>query len=161
MKNLLAAVDFSQTTDAVIHQSAVLAKALDAKLWILHVTSDETQSMAFETAQYTEFGQEPVSMFGDVQLARDLTAEEIKREHGELLEISSRLRKDGINAQAVLLKGDPARLILDKAAELEAIVITLGSHGHGLLYKALLGSVTEAVLRHAGSSVMIVPTTKT
>ena len=79
-----------------------------------------------------------VSMFGDVQLARDLTAEEIKREHGELLRISSRLRKDGINAQAILLKGDPARLILDKAAELEAAIIILGSHGHGLLYKALL-----------------------
>ena len=160
MKNLLAAVDFSKMTDAVIRQSAILAKELDARLWILHVTSDETQVVVFESAQYSDFGEEPVSMFGDVQIARDLTAEEIKREHTELQALSSRLREEGVNAQALLLKGAAAPVILDKASALEAELIILGSHGHGLLHKALLGSVSESVIQHADCNVMIVPAKK-
>lgn len=160
MKNLLVAVDFSQSTDPVLSESAQLATALDAKLWILHVTSDETQMLVFEATQFTGYAPEAVAMPGDVQLARDINAEEIKREHAELQGMSSRLRKDGVNAQALLLKGDPAKLILDKAAELRAEMIILGSHGHGLLHKALLGSVSESIIRHAGSKVLIVPAKK-
>jgi len=157
MKQLLAAVDFSKTTDAVLEQAAKLATALDAKLWILHVTSDETQAMAYEATQFTGYSPEFTSMPADVQLARDLSAEEFKREHAQLLEMSSRLRKGGVDAQALLLKGDAAKLILEKAEDLQAEIILLGSHGHGLLHKALLGSVSEAVIRHAKCNVLIVP----
>ena len=157
MKNLLAAVDFSKTTDDVIAQSAALAKGLGSKLWILHVTSDETQAMAYEATQFTGYSPEIVSMPGDVQLARDISAEEIKREHNELLGISAGLRADGIDAQAILLKGDAAGLITSKAEELEVGIIILGSHGHGLIHKAFLGSVSESVMRHSRCNVMIVP----
>jgi len=157
MKQLLAAVDFSKNTDAVLQQAASLAKALDAKLWVLHVASDETQAMAYEATQFTGYTPEFASMPGDVQLARDLSAEEFKREHGQLLAMSASLRKDGTNAQAVLLKGDAAKLILEKTADLQVEIIVLGSHGHGLLHKALLGSVSEAVIRRARCNVLIVP----
>lgn len=157
MKNLLAAVDFSETAEPTIGQAAILAKALDAKLWILHVTSDETQTLIYESTQFTGYSPEFATMPGDVQLARDLNAEEIKREHKELLSISSKLRDDGVNAQAVLIKGDAAKLIIEKADELECDMIILGSHGHGILHKALLGSVSESVMRHAECNVLVVP----
>jgi nucleotide-binding universal stress UspA family protein len=157
MKNLLVAVDFSKTTEAVVGQAAALAKVLGAKLWVVHVTSDETQAMAFEATQFTGYAPEFVAMPGDVQLARDISAEEIKREHRELLGISSNLRNEGIEAQAILLKGDAARLIVEKAAEVDAAMIILGSHGHGLLHKAFLGSVSEAIMRHAKCNVLVVP----
>ncbi len=157
MKQLIAAIDFSKNTDTVLEQAATLAKALDAKLWILHVASDEMQAMAFESTQFVGYAPEFANMPGDVQLARDLSAEEFKREHRQLLEISSNLRKAGANAQAMLLKGDAARLILEKADELAADLVVVGSHGHGLLHKVFLGSVSEAVIRHARCNVMIVP----
>ena len=157
MKQLLAAVDFSKNTDAVLQQAAALAEALDAKLWILHVTSDETQAMAYESTQFSGYASEFVNIPGDVQLARDLSAEEFRREHAQLLEISSALRGNGVNAQAMLLKGEAAKLILEKAEGLQVDIIVLGSHGHGLLHKALLGSVSEAIIRHARCNVMVVP----
>lgn len=160
MKKLLAAVDFSGTTDAVLEQASALAKALEAKLWILHVASDQTQAIAYEATQFSGFSPEFVSMPGDVQLARDLNAEELKREHAQLLTISSMLRNSGVDAQTILLKGDAAKYIVDKANELGVDIIFLGSHGHGLLHKTLLGSVSESVMRHASCSVMIVPTTE-
>ncbi len=160
MKQLLAAVDFSKNTDAVLQQAASLAKALDAKLWVLHIASDETQAMAYEASQFAGYTPEFTSMPGDVQLARDLSAEEFKREHSQLLAMSAKLREEGTQAQAILLKGDAAKLILEKAADLQTEIIILGSHGHGLLHKALLGSVSEAVIRHARCNVLIVPSAK-
>jgi len=157
MKNILAAVDFSRTTDAILEQSLALASAGDGKLWILHATSDETQALAYEATQFTGYAPDFVNMPGDVQLARDLSADEFKREHSQLLGMSARLRKKGIQAQALLLKGDAAKLILEKAIDIHADIIVLGSHGHGLLHRALLGSVSEAVLHHARCNVMIVP----
>ena len=160
MKNLLAAVDFSKTTQAVIDQSAQLAKALDAKLWVLHVCSEKTQAIAFEATSFDAYAPEYNAMPGDIQLARNINAEEIKREHRELLGISSRLREEGVNAQAVLMKGGAAEIIIQKAAELDAMMVLLGSHGHGLLHKVFLGSVSESVLRHAPCNVLVVPSPK-
>jgi nucleotide-binding universal stress UspA family protein len=157
MKTILAAVDFSKETDAVLEQAATLAKALDAKLWLLHVTSDETQAMIYESTQFTGYAPEFISMPGDVQLARDLSANEIKREHQQLLGMSADLREKGIDTQSILLKGDAAKLILEKAAELAAEILVLGSHGHGLLHKAIVGSVSESVIRHARCNVLLVP----
>ena len=157
MKKLLAAVDFSKNTDAVLEQAASLAKALDAQLWILHVTSDETQALAYESTQFTGYAPEFVNMPGDVQLARDICADEFKREHAQLLGMSSKLRNAGVNAQAILIKGDAVSIILEKAAELKIETVILGSHGHGLLHKVLLGSVSEGVLRNARCNIMVVP----
>lgn len=157
MHKLLAAVDFSQITDAILDQASTLAKALDAKLWILHVASDETQALAYEATPYASYSPEFVGLPGDVQLARDLSAEEIKREHAHLLAISSKLRNEGIDAQAMLVKGDAAKLIIEKAHDLGVELIILGSHGHGLLHKALLGSVSESIIHHARCNIMIVP----
>jgi nucleotide-binding universal stress UspA family protein len=158
MKTILAAVDFSEKSKAVTEQAGALAKALGAKLWLLHVTSDESQAMAYEPVGFS--GEMPgmMTMPGDIQLARDLTAEECKREHAQLLSMSAELRENGVDCQASLLKGAAAKLIVEKAGDLDADIIVIASHGYGLLHKVLLGSVSEAVLRHAPCNVMVVPT---
>ena len=160
MQNLLVAVDFSKITDVLLEQAAHLAKALNAKLWVLHVASDESQAIAYEPSQYSSYSPEFAALPGDVQLARDLSAEEIKREHTHLLAISSKLRNDGLDAQAILVKGDAAKVIIEKANDLGVEMIILGSHGHGLLHKALLGSVSESIIRHARCNITIVPSRK-
>ncbi len=156
-KPLLAAIDFSKATDEVVLQAAGLSKALGVKLWVLHVTSDDTRSMVYEPGQFAGYVAEYASLASDVQLSRDLVAEEIKREHAHLHAISSKLRADGFDAQAILLAGDVARMIVEKARELDVSIIVLGSRGHGLLHKALLGSVSQSVIRHAPCNVMVVP----
>ena len=157
MKNILVAVDFSKNTGEVVDQASALAKGLSAKLTIVHVTSDALQA-AYESTQFYDFAPEFVSApVGDVEMARELCAEQYKREHQSLLNLSAKLREEGVDAQAMLLKGDAAELILEKAEDLDVETIVMGSHGHGLLRKVLIGSVTEAVLRKAFCSVLIVP----
>lgn len=57
------------------------------------------------------------------------------------------------------LRGDPANELLNYAAERDADLVVLGSHGSSLserLHRFLLGSVSEKVARYAHCSVLIV-----
>lgn len=160
MKELLVAVDFSESSDRATEQAGRLARILGAKLWVLHVVTDENQAMIYDSTAFNGYTTDFISVPGDVQVARDLSADEIKREHTRLLEISAHLREQDVDAQALLLKGDPTALILEKAETLHVDMIIIGSHGHGLLHKALLGSVSESVLHKTQRNVLIVPAVK-
>lgn len=158
MKKILVAVDFSKNTETVIEQTSKLAKSLSAKVWVVHVTSDQLKAAAYEySTGYTvpnEFVNPPI---GDIEMIRELCAEEYKREHQHLLYLSEKLKQAGVDAHAMLLKGNAAELILKQAENLDVDMIVMGSHGHRMLRKTLIGSVTEAVLRDALCNVLIVP----
>jgi nucleotide-binding universal stress UspA family protein len=53
--------------------------------------------------------------------------------------------------------GKPSAEIVKAAAEWPADLIVIGSHGRRGIERALLGSVAEAVLRHAPCPVLVVP----
>ena len=158
MKKILVGVDFSKNTSKVVDQVALLARGLKAKVWIVHVTSDQLKTDICPTAQLYGF---PIASItppiSNIQMDRALCAEEYKREHQVLLHLSEKLRQQGIEAQAILMKGDAAELILKQAEDFDVDMIVMGSHGHGLLRKILVGSVTEAVLRDALCNVLIIP----
>jgi nucleotide-binding universal stress UspA family protein len=59
------------------------------------------------------------------------------------------------NAETRVLVGDAGRGIVELAAELEASVIVLGSRGRGGLVRAVLGSVSDHVVRHAPCPVLV------
>jgi len=52
--------------------------------------------------------------------------------------------------------GDPRFIVLDRSAEWKADLIIMGSHGQKGLQRFSLGSVSEAIARHAPCSVQIV-----
>ncbi len=57
--------------------------------------------------------------------------------------------------------GSPKRVILEAADAFGADLIVVGSHGHGMLERFLLGSVAQSVALHATCSVEIVRTPTT
>jgi nucleotide-binding universal stress UspA family protein len=59
----------------------------------------------------------------------------------------------GARVTHTVLQGDPARVICDRAADVDLIVMT--SHGRTGLSRAWLGSVADAVMRHAKTPVLI------
>ena len=55
------------------------------------------------------------------------------------------------------MQGSTPETIAREAERLNADLILLGSHGHGAIRRALLGSVSEHVLHHANRPLLIVP----
>jgi len=75
----------------------------------------------------------------------------------KLLKTAEKLRMVGFNAtNALVEEGDPRDVILDSAGRWRAGLIVVGSHGRKGITGLLMGSVAEAVSRHAACSVEIV-----
>ena len=59
-------------------------------------------------------------------------------------------------AETHLRSGDPDKEILRTAESLDVGVIVIGSRGLGALSRALMGSVTDSIVRHAHCPVFVV-----
>lgn len=66
------------------------------------------------------------------------------------------LRKQSLNAEPVMRKGDPAEQILEACRELNADLIAMSTHGRSGVSRWVLGSVAEKVLRTATVPMLIV-----
>jgi len=142
MKTILVPVDFSPVTAAVIEQAAQLASAFSGAVWLLHVAPPDPDFVGYEQGPKT---------------VRSQVAGEMRDTHRQLQEESTRLRQRGIDATAIQVQGATTETILHEAERLHADVIVLGSHGHGAVHRALLGSVSEGVLHRATCPVLLLP----
>ena len=140
--NLLVATDFSPQTKKVLDVARRLALALDASLYVLHVAMPEPQFKTYTAGERQD---------------REETAAEYREEHRLLHEATDSMRDAGIDATALMVKGPPAKAIIEEADRLDADLIVVGSHGFGAVFKMLLGSVSSAVLKKARRPVLIVP----
>ncbi len=61
----------------------------------------------------------------------------------------------GTVAESHLRMGDAAQEIVDLAEELKAGLIAMGSRGRGRIKRALMGSVSDSVVRHAHCPVLV------
>lgn len=142
MKNILAAIDFSPVSDAVIEQATGLAEAFGAALWLLHVAAPDPDFVGYEPGP---------------QSVRQSVAAGLHDEHRRLQERSAALRERGVDCTALLVQGSTPDTIVREADRLGVDVVVLGSHGHGVIHRALVGSVSEHVLHHANRPLLIVP----
>jgi nucleotide-binding universal stress UspA family protein len=66
----------------------------------------------------------------------------------------------GVRATTELLVGDPADEIVAYADSIDADAIVVGCRGNGRIVSAVLGSVSQGVLREARRPVVVVPRTR-
>ena len=142
MKTILVPVDFSDVTTRVLDASRNMARALGAKLVLLHVSEPEPDFVGFE----------PGPMAVRTSVARDF-----RKEHQKLDELRTQAAADGVEVLALHIQGPIVDKVLDQALEHHADLIVMGSHGHGALYEFLVGSVTSGVLRAAKCPVLVIP----
>jgi nucleotide-binding universal stress UspA family protein len=142
MKTILAPIDFSGATNAVVAEAANLAKALGARVVLLTVIQPPVITHEF-AAMMDNLGE--ITAAAERQAARKLET----TEHA--------LQVDLVAAESVQLTGAPIPLIVEQARKLDADYIVMGSHGHTALYDLLVGSTTHGVLLRAPCPVVIVP----
>ncbi|MBI4497238.1 MAG: universal stress protein [Chloroflexi bacterium] len=74
-----------------------------------------------------------------------------------LHEVCERLAGAGVAAEAVVLRGDPARQLLDLAEQQPIDLTVMATHGHGGVRHLALGSVADRVVQASARPVVLVP----
>ena len=97
------------------------------------------------------FGSAAVSGAYGTQTVNQVLTQELRSEAEKLVEALSL----DVAVESHLLKGDPAKMLVERSQELGLLV--LGSRGYGPLKSVLLGSVSSYVLRNAHCPVIVVP----
>lgn len=70
--------------------------------------------------------------------------------------VTETAEKEGIKTKEVVAKGKPYEAIVETSKQKRADLIVLGSHGRAGLERLLMGSVTERVIGHSESAVLVV-----
>jgi nucleotide-binding universal stress UspA family protein len=138
IKSILCPVDFSDAARNAVRYACEFAKSMGSKVYLLNVV-------------------EPRPMAADLSMNYIPLEEDLERAAGEDLdEILQEVKKSGIDAEADVMIGTPAEVILEQAGKLDVSLLIMGSHGKTGLSRLLMGSVAEVVVRKANCPVLIV-----
>jgi nucleotide-binding universal stress UspA family protein len=143
---ILLATDGSEDANLASSTAADLAKSTNSELHILYVGG--MPSVFYESPG-------AIVLDPDLQSRMEEDAEEAART--KLKEQVQKISEAGAEiAETHARVGYPDVEIVDLAERLSAGVIVMGSRGLGPLRRALMGSVSDSVVRHAHCPVMVV-----
>ena len=126
-KRILVPLEHSPADETILRHVTGLAKLSGAEVILLHV-ADGWAARNMEQLNLRE-------------------SEEMKEDRAYLERVSQELRASGLEVDAVLAAGDPAKEIAAAAEREKVDLIALATHGHRLLEDVVRGS-TATELRH-------------
>lgn len=129
---ILVAVDGSPDAAAALRHAATLARDQNARITLLTVVPPAPQPVAVGAT----------------------ASPDLLDVHERLLREATDSLPDDVGVTTRLERGNPAETILHVAAEGHDLVV-LGSHGHSRVHRALLGSVSERVLKASEVPVLL------
>jgi nucleotide-binding universal stress UspA family protein len=152
--HLLVALDGSEPAERVLEHAVALAGAFGSRVTLLRATEGPELLLAQTSAGGPSIG--------DVAPAMDptpiLEAEESAAED-YLKDVAERLRRANVSVETEHPEGEPASVIVERAAALGVSLILMTTHGRSGLGRVMFGSVADSVLRHAACPVLMVRVT--
>jgi len=143
-KNILVAIDDSETSRCALKEALHIARKSDARLYITHVVDEILLNM---------HGHAMLDMGNAATAASNLV-----RAGQQLVDEAMQSATD-VNAEPLIIEARNRRIsetIADKAKELGVDLIVIGRHGQRGLATLILGSVAEQLARIADTSVLLV-----
>ncbi|MBZ5501952.1 MAG: universal stress protein [Acidobacteriia bacterium] len=141
---ILLAVDDSRFAAEAIRTLVAQVRTQGTEIRVLHVIEEMHAYLSAEMVPHL------------VPHIAEIEAERQKQGKALVHEGAQKLRKAGFQVSEAVETGDPKARIVDQAAKWRADLIVVGSHGWKGLNRFLMGSVSEAVARHAACSVQII-----
>jgi len=143
MKTIIAALDFSDASELVLAQTAELARATGSDVHLVHAI-------------------ESLANFYDIYGYTVPDTSEFERHANEraALRLTEKAADLGLSVGKVttkVLAGPVVEALLEYTNDLEDSVLVIGTHGHGVLARVLMGSVAEKVLRRSKIPVLMIP----
>lgn len=136
IERVLAAVDLSDAARPTIQLAETFARLFGAHLRVMHA-------------------QEPIPILGEMPAL--LHPAELAARAEAVLEESVWPSVTCAGAERAIRHGRVHATIVAEVADWGADLVVVGSHGRGWVERALLGSVTEGLLRNLPASLLVVP----
>jgi nucleotide-binding universal stress UspA family protein len=150
---ILLATDGSENVSTATDVAVQLSKVTDSELHITYVGEDAYSA----TLIYPE-----ISDPGGVEREDPVLLEQLQRQFEQMsrrvleTEVEKVREAGGTVAQTHLRMGKADAEIVELAEELGAGLVVVGSRGLGGIRRALMGSVSDSVVRHAHCPVLVV-----
>ena len=145
IKKILVPTDFSDNAEQAFSHARDLAKALGASVELVHVHQNPLYTGAFG--------------YGTVELP-PAYEEETRKAVVARLEEQREAFGNGVKVSVTVLEGTPFDELVRYAAQENADLIVMATHGYTGLKHVLLGSTAERVVRHAPCPVLTVRPTQ-
>lgn len=139
-KRILVPLEHSPYDAAILDHVARLSRVCHASLILIHVADGWA-------ARY----------FDDLHLRE---SEEMRVDREYLDRVSAELEADGLQVDAILATGDPAREIAAAAEREKCDLIAMSTHGHRFFSDLVYGSVAESVRHRSLVPVLMVRGTR-
>ena len=141
---ILLATDGSEGAELAARTAADLAKSTGSELHVVVIFQESAYGHPYYKVRFPEFAE---------QLRQRDREEKQKMLDAQV----KRLQETEVDlAEAHLRTGEPDREIVALYEELRVGLIVMGSRGLGGVRRALMGSVSDSVVRHAHCPVMVV-----
>ena len=142
---ILVAHDFSEASNRALGFALTLANDAGAKVEVVHVMPD-----VYDGRGELELAVPPTTP-GQGERYMTFLQEELQRA------VKLVVAEPAAELPCHALRGDPVKRIEALAEEIGADVVCLGATGKGTVARALLGSISQLVLRTSSVPVLIVP----
>jgi nucleotide-binding universal stress UspA family protein len=142
---VLAATDLSDPSLPAVSAGAAEARRRKARLVLLHVVDQSLEVYAAAAG----------GLLGAIGALPPPALQDERRRALETT-LTSALEREGVPGEALVVEGNPAVTISEKAKELRAELVVVGTHGRTGLSRIALGSVAERVVRAAPCTVLAI-----
>lgn len=139
---LVVAIDFGERTDRILAAARKTARATGAHVYLVHVAEPDPSFVGYKAGP---------------EVVRDQVAQEYREQHRQLQSYAEEMRAAGVDTTALLIQGPTAESILKEAADVEAELIIMGTHGRSAVFEIVVGGISHAVLRNTTIPVLLVP----
>ena len=161
IKKILYATDLSETAVHAFSYAVSLANLYSASITMLHVLAEfpgeKFITNMIDTETWKQIKERHYDEVRDKLIGKRRDGMALREVLKAFSEGAKAVSGEPFDTDEILVKtGTPAEVILDTARERACDLIVLGTHGHGAITDALIGSTAKRVVRGSTIPVLVV-----
>jgi nucleotide-binding universal stress UspA family protein len=159
IKRILYATDLSENALHAFAYAVSLANFYGASISMLHVLTEVSESLEKGVLGHISLDRWEAIKEQHYQEAKEtldhVPIREVLRQFSDDVK-SSHAEQDFVADEILVKRGDPVDEILAQAEDRNCDLIVMGTHGHGILEEAIIGSTARRVVRRSKKPVLVV-----
>ena len=161
VKKILYATDLSENARFAFAYAASLADLYGAKITLMHVLPEIPDLLDKQVIGYIDADRWEEIKAQHFQEAKDALIGK-RRDHLAIKDVLQQFSENAMEGEAVSTddileeRGNPVEKIIDHSEKGKFDLIVMGTHGHGTLEDAMIGSTARRVVRRSKIPVLVV-----